>query len=36
MLEFYHAPWSRSSSILWLLEDYLARLEKRPAYQRGE
>ena len=20
MLKFYHAPWSRSSSVLWLLE----------------
>ncbi len=21
MLKFYHAPWSRSSSVLWLLEE---------------
>ena len=35
MLKFYHAPWSRSSGILWLLEELAAPYEIVPVDIRG-
>lgn len=36
MLKFYHAPWSRSSSILWLLEEVGTEYELVPIDIRAE
>ena len=36
MLKFYHAPWSRSSGILWLLEELGAEYEIVPIDIRAE
>ncbi|MBX3532303.1 MAG: glutathione S-transferase family protein [Rhizobiaceae bacterium] len=36
MLKFYHAPWSRSSGILWLLEELGADFEIVPIDIRAE
>lgn len=36
MLKFYHAPWSRSSGILWLLEELGAAYELIPIDIRAE